>query len=83
MTIAGSRNTGISAKVSQADWCLAATRQAPSGSFSRPRTSTRVPQITFSHHRLASPCRRRPCMAQRRGANSSQLPSTRNTAVLT
>ena len=81
--MAGSRNTGISAKVSQADWCLDATRQAPLGSFSRPRTSKRVPQITFSHHRLASPCSRSPSIAQRRGASSSQLPQTRKTAVLT
>ena len=73
----------MSAKVSQADWCFDAIRQAPLGNFSAPRNSKRVPQMTFSHHRLASPCSRSPSIAQRRGASSSQLPSTRNSAVLT
>ena len=50
-----SSNSHSSANVSQVDWCLAATISGPLGSFSRPRNSTFVPQITRSSHTLMRP----------------------------
>ena len=45
-------NTNCKDSVSHADWCLLNTTHACSGMLSRPRTSMRMPQITFSNHRM-------------------------------
>ena len=50
-----SSNSLSSANVSQVDWCLAATISAPFGRFSRPRSSTLVPQTTRNSHTLTRP----------------------------
>jgi hypothetical protein len=51
----GLSNSGSSAKVSQADWCLGATMIGPLGSFSRPRISQSMPATTRSSTRLLRP----------------------------
>jgi hypothetical protein len=55
ITSAGSRMSEISAKVSHAAPCFAATMTGPASSFSWPRTSILVPQMTRISQTVARP----------------------------
>jgi len=58
-------------KMSNMHWCLAAISAAPLGRFSRPRTSTRMSQITRSRAVVPTPYQDRARVTQALGPSSS------------
>ena len=58
-------------KTSNMVWCLGAIRASPAGAYSRPRISTRIPQITRRSTIKDRLQNRRAASNQRRGATRS------------